>query len=62
MFGLVNHLSMNDFKISLLDSLIFAYTILTLVFDIYSWVWAIILGLIGWLIYYLSYEKGAWLG
>ena len=38
---------------------IFTYSILV-AFDVYSWILAIIAGLIIWLVYYLSYEKEAW--
>ena len=45
---------------SFLFGTIFSYAILTLVFEIYSWVWAIIIGIVIWLIYYIKIEKGLW--
>jgi hypothetical protein len=38
---------------------VFAYAILVAL-DIYSWIWAIIIGIIIWLVYYLTFEKTAW--
>jgi Zn-dependent protease len=45
---------------ALLFGTIFAYSILTLVFEIYSWVWAIIFGLIVWAAYYIKMERQFW--
>ena len=39
---------------------IFAYAIFTLVFEIYSWIWAIIIGFIIWLSYYIKIERTLW--
>lgn len=39
---------------------IFAYAIFTLVFGLYSWIWALLIGIIIWLIYYISFERGTW--
>jgi len=38
---------------------IFGYGIL-IALGIYSWVWAVIIGIIIWLVYYLTFEKTAW--
>ena len=43
-----------------LSSTIIIYTVLVLILHIYSWVWALILGGIAWLIYYIYFEKEAW--
>lgn len=37
---------------------VFAYGVLTLVFEIYSWIWAIVMGVIIWLIYFTQIERG----
>ena len=39
---------------------IFAYATLTLIFEVFSWIWALLLGGLIWLIYYISFEKEAW--
>ncbi len=44
---------------ALLFGTILAYTIMTLVFGIYSWIWALVLGGVVWLIYYISFERKA---
>lgn len=36
------------------------YAILTIIFGVYSWIWALIVGGISWLIYYISFERTAW--
>ena len=36
---------------------IFFYTVLTIVFEIYSWIWAIIIGLVILSVYYIYFER-----
>jgi hypothetical protein len=36
------------------------YVVLVLVLGVYSWVWAIIIGAVLWLIYYIKFERVAW--
>jgi len=39
---------------------IIVYTVLVLGLQIFSWVWAIIIGALIWLIYYIKFERVAW--
>ncbi len=45
---------------SFLFGAIFAYAILV-AFELYSWIWALLIGGVIWLIYYISFERGAWI-
>jgi hypothetical protein len=39
---------------------ILTYTILAVIFSVYSWIFALIAGGLIWLIYYTAFERGAW--
>jgi hypothetical protein len=41
---------------------IFSYAILIRVFDKYSYIWALVIGIATWLIFYIFFEKGWWSG
>lgn len=45
---------------SFLFGTVFAYGVFTLVFEIYSWIWAIICGIIIWLVYFGYIERKLW--
>jgi len=43
-----------------LAATIIIYTVLVLGLKVFSWIWALIIGAVIWLIYYIKFERVAW--